>query len=263
MANFGRHRAVRDAVGRPVVAPIRARQPQLARKYLNPLHLAIGLKSDERAAVMIHHYDFLATRFPPVALGTIFAQGMCVCTRETVVGQHRVDLIFSHPTDNEGELTLNYTLDGVLLSICSFTFAPGSLVAAQDETIIAVTLIEGVRANLDSLKGAMRTLCGVSPAMIFGAVLAGIAGRFGISTLAGVAASAHPARDATNEAAFAQVYDLYFENIGGVQATSIFYRIGLPRLEKPLAEVKRNRARTRAQREIRAGIAVSAGAACT
>nr|WP_295661091.1 DUF535 family protein [Polymorphobacter sp.] len=240
-------------------ASIRAHQPQLARKYLNRLHLAIGLTSGERAAAMIHHYDVLATRLSPPALAAILDRGVCLWSRPSDAGHHRVDLVFSHPTDNEGELTLNYTLDGVIVSVCSFSFAPGSLVAVADATIIAVTRIQGVRADRDRLRAAMCAVCGVSPAMIFVAVLTGIAERLGVSTIAGIAASAQTARDTANGASLAAVYDSFFESIGGVRATPIFYRIALPRPEKPLAEVKRNNcSRTRAQREIRTGIARAA-----
>lgn len=257
--HLSRHRAVREAVGRPVFTSIRARQPQLARKYLNRLHLAIGLTSDERAAVMIHHYTVLATRLNPATLEAILDSGVCLWSRASDAGHHRVDLVFSHPTDNEGELTLNYTLDGVILSVCSFSFAPGSLVGVDDATIIAMTRIQGIRADLDRLRAAMWAIRGVSPAMVFVAVLTGVAERLGISTIAGVAAAAQPARDTANEGALNSVYDAFFESIGGVRETPIFYRIALPRPEKPLAEVKRNnRARTRAQREIRTDIARAA-----
>ena len=73
-----RQLAVRDAVGRPMFASIRARQPRLARKYLNRLRLAIGLTSDERAAVMIHHYKVLATRVSPTTLEAILDRGVCL-----------------------------------------------------------------------------------------------------------------------------------------------------------------------------------------
>jgi uncharacterized protein VirK/YbjX len=257
--HLDRQLAVRDAVGRPMFASIRARQPQLGRKYLNRLHLATGLTSGERAAVMIHHYDVLATRLSPATLAAILDGGVCLWSRPSDAGHHRVDLIFSHPTDNEGELTLDYTLDGVVVSVCSFSFAPGSLVGVADGTIIAVTRVQGIRAARDRLRAAMSAVCGVSPAMIFVAVLTGIAERLGISTIAGIAASAQTARGTASETTLAAVYDNFFESIGGVRATPVFYRIALPRPEMPFAEVKRsNRARTRAQREIRTGIARAA-----
>ncbi len=246
---------MRNAVGRPVFASIRARRPQLVRKYLNPLHLAIGLTSDERAAVMIHHYDFLSTRVRPATIEAIVGPGVCLWTHDSDAGHHRIDLVFSHPTDNEGELTLKYTLNDAILSICSFSFAPGSLAGSPAETIIAVTRIQGMPADLNRLRAAIRSLGNLSPAIVFIAVLAGIANCYGIPALAGIAGSAQPARDTGDEKAFATVYDAFFESIGGVRATPAFYRIALPRPEKPLSEVKRTkRARTVVQRELRACI---------
>ncbi|WP_216708228.1 DUF535 family protein [Glacieibacterium megasporae] len=259
LANRGRHRAVREAVGRPIFAAIRARQPQLARKYLNPFHLAIGLTSDERAALMIHHYDFIATKVPAATFSAIVDGGKRLWCHDSDAGHHRVDVVFSHPTDNEGELTLKYTLDDAILSICSFSFAPGSLAGSPAETIIAVTRIQGMPADLNRLRAAIRSLGNLSPAIVFIAVLAGIANCYGIPALAGIAGSAQPARDTGDEQAFANVYDAFFESIGGVRATPAFYRIALPRPEKPLSEVKRTkRARTVGQRELRACIRRSA-----
>lgn len=254
-----RYHAMRQALARPIFARFRARQPQLPLKYLNRLHLAIGLTSAERAALMIHHYDFLATSMPASALDAIVDRGECLWTCDDDAGCHRVDLVFSHPTDNEGELTLNYTLDGAILSVCSFSFAAGSLVAASDATIIVVTRIQGIRDDRERLRTAMRALGGLSPAMVFLAVLTGIADRFGMLTIAGVAAAAQPARDALGEHAGIATYDAFFESVGGVRISPIFYRIALPRIEKPLSEVKSsNRARTRVQRERRVEIARAA-----
>lgn len=257
-----RYRAIRRAVARPVFAGVRLRQPQLAWKYLNRSHLAIGLTSAQRAAVMIHHYEFLATAMPARPLGAILDRGTCLWRCETAAGCHRIDLVFSHPTDNEGELTLDYTLDGATVSVCSFSFAPGSLVGARDTTVIAVTRIQGMRDDLDRHKTAMRALDGVSPAMIFLDILTGLAARFGITTIAGVAADAQPARGTGDAGANVAVYDRFFASVGGIRATPIFYRIALPRPEKPIGEVKSgNRARTRAQRDLRARIERSAYAA--
>ena len=262
LAHRRRHRAMRTAIAAPIFAAIRALQLQLGLKYLNPQHLAIGLTSDARAAAMIHHYDFLAARVPATSFAAIVGRGLCVWSHAGDTGHHRIDLAFSHPTDNEGELTLDYRFDGVVVSACSFTFANGALAGVPDATILAVTRIQGVRAAAAAMRTAMRGLHSVSPAMVFTAVLSGIAARFGVATLAGVAASAQVSRLAVGARVCPTVYDEFFERIGGVRATPLFYRIALPLVEKPIGEVKSgNRSRTRAQRALRAEIATSAASA--
>jgi hypothetical protein len=143
LAHRRRHRAMRTAIAAPIFAAIRALQLQLGLKYLNPQHLAIGLTSDARAAAMIHHYDFLAARVPATSFAAIVGRGLCLRSHAGDTGHHRIDLAFSHPTDNEGELTLDYRFDGVVVSACSFTFANGALAGVPDATILAVTRISG------------------------------------------------------------------------------------------------------------------------
>ncbi len=259
VANPARHRAVDEAVADRLFAGIRARQPKLAVKYLNRRHLAVGLTTDERAALMIHHYHFLAQTVPTDRAAAMLDRGLVLWTHDGAPGRHCIDLGFSHPTDNEGELTLTYSLDGVVVSVCSFSFAPGSLVAARGRTVIALTRIQGMRDERERLRAAMRALDGLSPAMVFLAALTGIADRFGLTAIAGVAAAAQPALDAPTGHAQVAAYDAFFDSLGGVRASPIFYRIDLPRAEKPLSETKSgNRARTRAQRGRRAVIAEAA-----
>ncbi len=254
-----RHRAMVHALARSAFAPWRALQPWLPLKYLQPFHLAIGLTSDERAAIMIHHYDFLATRVPAGTLAAIVDQGLDLWRFDSAAGRIGVDLVFSHPTDNEGELSLILSLDGVRLSVCAFTFAPGSLIRRPDATIIAVTRIQGVRPEFTRMRAAMRAAAGLSASTIFMAVLAGIARRFDLSTMAGITAAAQVARVAAAGPVFPAVYDDLFARFGGRRATAAFYRIALPLCERPLDEISsNNRARRRAQRHLRSEVALSA-----
>ena len=251
-----RHRRVTAAVAATPFAGIRTRQPRLAVKYLNPLHLAAGLSSSARAAAMVHHYDMLRTRVHPAMLTTILGDGATIWTHEDSATRHAVILCFSHPTDNEGELTLEYRVDGVTLHVLSFTFVPGCVVGA-DTAVLLVSRLQGTRNRFDEIRAAMKALDGLAAPALLVAAVQGIALGLGTAQLAAVAA-ARQVGQAPDMTGLLDSYDRFFAKLGGVPGDG-FFHLPLPLAERPIAAIAgRNRARVRAQRAIKHDVARAA-----
>ncbi|GLS17839.1 hypothetical protein GCM10007874_08540 [Labrys miyagiensis] len=253
-----RHRRVAKALSKPVFRNILKRQPQLTIKYLHYRHLVRGISTDERAATMIHHYDFLGAKFASAFVATVLDKEACLWDYPTEAGRHRVVLKFSDPTDNEGELTFEYQFEGVLIYLLSFSFAPGSLAGLPAETVVLLTRLQGTKSDFELLRTAMKSLRGLSAPAVLIAALHGLADGLGLVTILGVSAEAQVCYYDGQPSVFVAAYDDFFTSLGGSKLTSKFYALALPLVEKPIDEVKsNNRSRTRAQRDLKKSIAGS------
>jgi uncharacterized protein VirK/YbjX len=250
-----RHRRVAQALNKPAYRGIRMRQPQLSIKYLHSRYLVRGISTDDRASTMIHHYNFLEKSFSPTFTDAFLNKEACLWDYPTDAGRHRAVLKFSDPTDNEGELTIEYQFEGALIYLLSFSLAPGSLVGLPAETVILLTRLQGTRKDFELLRSAMKSLRGLSAPVVLVAVLHGLADALGLRMLVGVCAQAQVCYYDGQPSVFLAAYDDFFASLGGSRITSKFYALALPLVEKPLEEVKsNNRARTRAQRDLKKSI---------
>ena len=252
-----RHIGVVRALSDPAYAEIRKRQPQLAIKYLHPRHLVGNMSASERASAMVRHYGFLTARVDDRARSRILGDGLLLWAHDSAPGQHALSLRFSHPTDNEGELTIEYSFDGLVVYVLSFTFVPGQLFAIEADTVILISRIQGARSLFQETRNAMKLLHGLGAPGLLMASVQGIAEELGLSIVLGVPA-ARQVSNVVESYAFETVYDEYFDSLGATNAGGLF-RLDMPLREKPLSEIKSsNRARTRHQRELKRSVAVSA-----
>ena len=253
LINLPRHRRMLHTISGKPFREIRLLQPQLGLKYLNPNHIAHGLSTKDRAEAMIHHYNLLNRVFHPTILEAISRQGALLWEINDEKGRHRVLLKFSHPTDNEGELTIEYIFDGTLLHVLSFTFVSEALVGGGVETVILISRNQGVQASLEKRRIAMQMLYGLSASRLLVSTIQGIAEGLGLSQIIGVSAQRQVCR--SQRAIHLQsAYDDVFLNLGGIEADGLF-KMRLPFQDKPLLKVRnRDRDRIRLQRQVRQSI---------
>ena len=211
--HFRRHRKVVEVLSDPAFDGIRARQPQLTIKYLNPRHLIAGLSSSDRASAMVHHYNYLAKQVDDRTRRAILEEGLLIWTHDASPGQHAVWLRFSHPTDNEGELSIDYTFDGRLIYILSFSFVPGVLFDVPTETAILVSRIQGTRNLFAEIRSAMKSMHGLGAPALLMSSLQGVAEGLGLTHILGVTEARQVSKPMTGNDLKA-VYDDFFEALG-------------------------------------------------
>ena len=251
-----RHMSMIKAVRAPVFRVIRKRQPQLTRKYLNPKHLVSGWTSSQRSIAMIHHYQFLENHLSPACLVSIL-NGTEVWKNEEAAGSNKLHLSFSDPTDNEGELSFTYSVEGISIYVMSFSFVPGGLVMSSARTVILITRIQGAKEHFELIRACSKSMHGLAITAIFMAAMQGLAERLGLDEACGIRAEVQVCLDKNCAGHISNVYDNFFESIGGIRAGN-YFQIALPLEIKSMMHVKSsNRGRVRRQREMKQQVMAS------
>jgi uncharacterized protein VirK/YbjX len=250
IANPDRHWRVRKAVAWDRIKFIRDLQPRIEFKYLHPKYLIKGLSTHEKAEIFVHHYEFMRNFLSDEFSISILSEGVDLWTYDGEGDPHTIKLVFSHPTDNEGELTLEYQFGSSLIYLMSFSFASGALAGRPEQTIVLLTRIQGVAKNFEDVRLAMKDLRGLSAASLLMAALQGIALGIETSTIVSVCADAQVCLTDATSSVFINAYDKYLSDLGAERYSDKFFLLNVPLVERPLEEVKSsNRSRVRFQRE--------------
>jgi uncharacterized protein VirK/YbjX len=255
-----RHWKVTAALATPTAYEALKKQPHLGIKYLHSKYLVKGLSTAERASAVIHHYSVLERKFCRQFLDAVMGEGVSIWDYETNGELHCISLVFSHPTDNEGELTLEYRFAGNLIYVASFNFAPGGLADLRDTTVVLITRMQGVAANFAHVQNAMKALKGLSAADVLTVAFEGLSNGLNIETILATGADTQVCYDDLLRPRFIAAYDKHFTAFGGEKITPKFYALALPLYEKDISKVKSsNRARVKSQRAVKRSIVESVG----
>jgi uncharacterized protein VirK/YbjX len=250
--------AVLRLLSRPEYMRLAQTSPRFAVKFHGLDYLARGLTTNQRVACFLHHYRRLPDGLPARSLSSVLFKDVTV--DEIREGGHRfgVTLGLSRPWDYEGEMSLNFEVNGQLVFILSFTIVPGWVVQSEFNEVLLISRLQGVKGRFAEIQLATRTLCDVAPpAMLVGA-LCGLADAYGIEGMAGINAQMKPEFHlCPGEAAHIhRAYDAFFTEIGATLAPSGFYLSPIPLPEKPMSLIKKgHKTRTREKRALKRKVA--------
>jgi uncharacterized protein VirK/YbjX len=169
-----------------------------------------------------------------------------------------VKMGLSRPWDDEGELSLNFEVNGAVVFILSFTIVPGWVVQSEAHEVVLVSRLQGVKGSYDEIQRATRALYDVAPPALLLAALCGVAEALGIKTMAGITGAMKPEfHFYEGEAAhIRQAYDGFFTELGATKGRADFYLGPMPPPEKPLTAIKQgHKIRTRKKRAFKREIA--------
>jgi uncharacterized protein VirK/YbjX len=233
----------------PALAEAVRRNPRLPFKHLTRDFLVRGFSIPARAACLMHHYRRLHAALPDLLLRRILRGEVPLVNFHESSGHFTISIGPSWSSHKEGELSLNFHVDGEVVYILSFTIVPGWVVESSSAEILLVTRVQGVKGCYSQISRATKALHDVAPASLLFAALQGIAGKFGIHAIAGVSAVRQIAYEEQYAQAFHTSYDAFFAEMG-IAATSQGFFLGpLPTKEKPLAAIKQgHKLRTREKR---------------
>jgi uncharacterized protein VirK/YbjX len=232
--------------------------PRFSVKFLALDYIARGLSVEQHAACFLHHYRRLPDVLSPELLrGVLFDD---VIVDEIHADEHcfTVKLGLSRPWDNEGELSLNFEVDGQLVFILSFTIVPGWVVQSEFDEVVLISRLQGVKGRFAEIQLATRSLHDVAPPAVLVAALCGFADVYGIRGMAGVNAHMKPEFHLCEGEAehIHQAYDKFLTELGGIRAPSGFYLAPIPLPEKPLSLIKKgHKTRTRVKRAFKHEVA--------
>jgi hypothetical protein len=225
--------------------------PRFPLKYSSLHYLARGLTIAQQAECFIHHYRRLPDVLPENVLTQVLLEDILLDEMQAGDDRFAVRMGLSRPWDDEGELSLNYEVNGKVVFVLSFTIIPGWVVQSEAREVVLVSRLQGVKGCFDEIQRATKTMYDVAPPALLFAALCGVAEAFGIERMAGITAAMKPGfHFYEGEAAhIQQAYDEFFIELGAIRGPADFYLAPMPPQEKPMTSIKRgHKTRTRKKR---------------
>ena len=245
-------------LSRPEYARLVAVNPRFPWKWLGSDYLARGLTVPQQAECFVHHYRRLPNLIPERTLMQILLDEILLDEIHEGGNCFTMKLAFSRPWDYEGELSLNFEVNGRLVFVLSFTLIPGWVVQSQSREVVLISRVQGVKGCYHEIQLATKAMCDIAPPAILFAALCGFAEAFGFDAMAGINATMKPewhlCEGETEH--IEQAYDEFFSELGATKGPANFYLSQLPPPEKPMTLIKRgHKTRTRTKRALKREIA--------
>jgi uncharacterized protein VirK/YbjX len=225
--------------------------PRFPLKYLGLDYLARGLTVKQQAECFIHHYRRLSDLLPENVLAKLLLDDLLLDDIREGDDSFSVKMGLSRPWDDEGELSLNFEVNGKVVFVLSFTFIPGWVVRSDAREVVLISRLQGVKGAYGEIRRATKAMCDIAPPAFLFAVLCGVAEAFGISAMAGITGIMKPEfHFYEGEAAHInQAYDGFFTELGATKGSAGFYLAPMPPEEKPMTSIKQgHKIRTRNKR---------------
>jgi uncharacterized protein VirK/YbjX len=244
-------------LGQPTFADNMSIDPGLPFRYLNANYLARGLPATKRATCFLHHYRRLNALLSDKVLWQVLHSNIAlidICEEDSLFRITMGVSLFPR----EGELSLNFEVNGEVVFVLSFSIVPGRLVGLEAPDVLLIARLQGVKGCNEQIHFATKTLHEVAPPALLLAALQGIAGAFEIQDIAGVCFDRQFSYDQEFSTRFKEAYDDFFADVGAIRNAANFFCSPIPLQEKPLSFVKQgHKTRTKRKRAFKQQIADS------
>jgi uncharacterized protein VirK/YbjX len=232
--------------------------PALPFRYLNRNYLVRHLTIAQRARCLLYHYQRIQALLPSQTLRQILAPGLTLYETCRDASLLRVTLALSRAGYWEGELSLHFEVDGVLVYTLSFSIVPGSVAGVLADEVLFVARIQGEKGTESQIRLATKSLLDVAPPALLVAALQGVAVVLRIPIMAGTCATLQSSYLSEYSGSFQEAYDDFFLTLGATKNSAGFFCSPLPVNEKPLAIIpKGHKIRSRKKREFKRQVADS------
>jgi uncharacterized protein VirK/YbjX len=240
----------------PEFADAAGANPNLLYKYVAGRYLSKGLSMAERASCQAHHYGFLRARLGSSLFREILRSKVTIFEARRGESIYSITIKLSEPMFREGEINMDFCVDGDAVFNLSFTVVPGTVVGSEAADALLISRIQGVKGRRAELCLAAKAFYDISPVALLVAALQGFGQAFGIRALAVVSAKNQCSYSEKNSFSFKKAYDDFMVSIGIPMGKAGFYLSPIPIQEKPLALVKsNNRLRTKLRRSFKRQVA--------
>ena len=255
LGNLGAHRRVVRLLKSPVLAETARNTPRFAFKYLTHDYLARGLSTEQRAGCFLHHYRRLQATFPESFLRQVLLRNIQLHAIELDDHRFAVTLCLSRDYDKEGEMSLNFSMDGGEIFLMTFTIVPGEVVHSEAREVLLISRVQGMKGVYRQVHQSTKILYEVAPDAILLAALQGIALACGIGEVAAVTAARQSSYTQESADEFCQAYDRFFQGLDIPQSADGFFRTPVPIDAKPLTQIKRgHKIRTKIKRAFKQSV---------
>ena len=250
--------SVNRVLSRPAYRRLIAANPRFPLKWMSLYYLARGLSIPQQAECFMHHYRRLPDMLPEDILARVLFEDIPIAEILEGGDWFAVKMGLSRPWDDEGEMSLNFEVNGKMVFVLSFTIVPGAVVQSEAPEVMLISRLQGVRGCYDEIQRATRTMHDVAPPALLLAALCGVAVAYEIRAMAAINATMKPEfHFYPGESSHIQeAYDGFFTELGAIKGPTGFYLSPLPPVEKPMILIKRgHKTRTRAKRALKREIA--------
>jgi hypothetical protein len=232
------------------------KDPRFPFRYLGEDYLARGLSYFRRASCFVHHYKRLNELLPDRFLRRILDSDVTLSELSEGNNSFRIAMSMTKVLYQEGEMSINFEVDGAVGFVLSFTIVPGWVVEVDAPDVVLITRLQGMKGSRRQIFDATRTLHEIAPAALLVAALQGIASALNIQSMAGVCAVRQQSYNEIYSTAFKEAYDDFFTGLGATRTTESFFHSPIPLPEKPITSIKKgHKTRTRKKREFKQQLA--------
>jgi uncharacterized protein VirK/YbjX len=245
-------------LSRPAYRQLMKANPRFPLKHSGLNYLARGLTVRQQAECFIHHYRRLPDVLPEDVLLRVLLEDFILDEIHEGDDHFVVRMGLSRPWDDEGELSLNFEVNGEVVFVLSFTIVPGHIVQSEAPEVMLVSRLQGVKGRYDEIQRATRKLYDIAPPAFLFAALCGVAEAFGVKAMAGITGAMKPEFHFYEGEAphIEQAYDGFFTELGATKGPTNFYLAPMPPPEKPMTAIKQgHKIRTRNKRAFKRQIA--------
>jgi uncharacterized protein VirK/YbjX len=245
-------------LSRPAYKQLMASNSRFPLKWMGLDYLARGLTLAQQAECFMHHYRRLPDVLTEDALVKTLLDEILLDEIREGSNLFAIKMALSRPWDDEGELSLNFEVNGRAVFVLSFTIIPGTIVQSKSDEVMLISRVQGVRGCYDEIQFATKTLHDIAPPALLFAALCGVADAYGVNAMAGINATMKPEfhfyqGEAGN---IQEAYDDFFTELGATKGPANFFLSDLPPREKPITLIKRgHKTRTRTKRAFKREIA--------
>jgi uncharacterized protein VirK/YbjX len=218
----------------------------------NYLSGKIGTKT--KLAILTNHYSYFQKKFPNYVQAQIFNTGL-VCWRVVKDSSvYQIKLISNTPFENEGSLSLLFSMDDIILYRLAFTFCPGNKFGVADEQIAFVSRIQGAKGNLENISKASKCFNDNNPPTLLISSLEGLLLSLGIKKIIGIHSLNQISyiQSINDRNSFHKNYDEFWETFESVKINRGDYLLPLPLDYKTITLIRsKHRNRTINKRKMR------------
>ena len=188
------------------------------RKFLGP-YLSTALTTRQKLRVQMHLVRFIEDNFTASFVACLTHGGLCLWQQETADGSHGISLYLADASKFEGDLALDYHVNGRRLHRLSFVFAPGAAFGLADRHTLFIGGSQGMNGGQKEARAAAKANGGLHPATMLVLALRAIAQALDIDGLSGISAT-HQLFTYTQQVPRPENYDhLWAMNSGEARGT--------------------------------------------
>ena len=227
--------------------------PGVVLKHLRKGY-ARQLTAAERAAIVSHHYRQFSRCLGPDFLDDLLREGVKIWAASDDVMGPRIIAKSTDHYDFESELVLVFMLGAEVLYIMGCVFSPGEIWGVDDESVLVITRVQGIRLAVDKMKMATE-LCGdCAPRLLLFSAMEGVLAAMQIRGIVGVGVTRQIATEfeTITTHSFHDNYDGLWLSLNAQPQPDGNFRLPTPLVQRPLATIPaKHRGRTQARRTYR------------